>query len=67
VTTSKFVTDPKGKAIEIKQKLTCQTYPAIYVIECKTCKMRYVGQTNASIHERLVGHRSDIKLKKKHQ
>jgi len=64
ITTSKHIKDDKGKSIEIKSKTTCQTSSVIYVIQCKCCKMRYVGQTNTSIHERLVQHRSDIKLKK---
>ena len=64
INTTQFIKDPKNKSLEIKDSLNCQSSPAVYVIECKSCSMRYVGQTNTSIHERLVQHRSDIKLKK---
>ena len=64
MTTSQTIKNSKGRSIEIKHKMTCQTPSVIYVIECKSCKIKYVGQTSTSIHERLVHHRSDINTKK---
>ncbi len=61
---TEFIQDGKGKSIEIKSKIDCSTTSVIYVIQCKSCSVRYVGQTNNSVHERLVQHRSDINLLK---
>lgn len=65
MTSSKFIKDHKGKISQLKHKTTCQTSSVIYVIECKSCHVRYVGQTTRSVHERLVSHRSDINNNRK--
>ena len=44
--------------------MTCQSASLIYLIECKSCGKRYVGESKMSLHERLGLHRSDIKNKK---
>lgn len=64
IKTTQYIKDPNNKSLEIKDSLNCLSTPAVYVIECKTCAIRYVGQTGNSVHERLVQHRSDIRLKK---
>lgn len=64
ITNSKYIKDSKDKTVEIKSKMNCQTPSVIYSIQCKSCKIRYVGQSSTSTHERLVQHRSDIKTKK---
>jgi hypothetical protein len=60
MTSSKFIKDHKGKICQLKHKTTCQTTSVIYVIACKSCNIRYVGQTTRPVHERLISHRSDI-------
>jgi hypothetical protein len=54
MTSSKFIKDHKGKICQLKHKTTCQTPSVIYVIACKSCNIRYVGQTTRPVHERLV-------------
>ena len=42
-------------------KLTCNSENIIYIIECKKCKVYYVGETSKSLRKRLQGHLSDIR------
>lgn len=62
ITTTSSVKDNKGKSFPINKPLTCSSSNVIYLIECKSCHMKYVGQTRNSLHERLIQHRSNIKL-----
>lgn len=41
--------------------IACQTNNLIYLLECSTCKMLYVGQTSNSLNLRINLHRSNIK------
>ena len=61
---TKIIVDSKGKVYTIEDKMDCQSVCLIYLIQCKNCDVRYVGETNNSLHERFIGHRSDIKCKK---
>ena len=36
----------------------------IYLIICNKCYKNYVGETKRKLKERLINHRSDIKLNK---
>lgn len=42
----------------------CETKGVIYLIECRKCKLQYVGLTSQSLKARLSGHKSSIKNKK---
>ena len=44
----------------IEKRLDCQSKNIIYVIECKKCKIQYVGETERSLALRLNNHLSDI-------
>ena len=43
----------------------CKDKNLIYCIECKKCGIQYVGETTQPLHERVNGHRADIKNNKK--
>ena len=38
----------------------CTSQNVIYLIECKRCKMQYVGQTNQQVSKRMNSHRFNI-------
>ena len=48
---------------EIHGNLNCETKNLVYLIECnkETCKLRYVGETEKSLKERLSNHTQKIK------
>ena len=58
------IQDRNGNQITLQDKLDCQSKNTIYVIECKNCKIRYVGESSQKLKDRLNQHRSDIKCKK---
>jgi len=64
VNITQTITDSDGKVIDIKNKMTCQSASLIYMIQCDSCGMRYIGETNQSLHQRLCEHRSAIKRNK---
>ena len=41
--------------------VTCQTKTCIYLISCKTCDLKYVGQTKVMIRQRFNWHRAHIR------
>lgn len=43
----------------------CKTTNAIYCITCKNCQLKYIGQTNNSVHKRILDHIRAIKNKSK--
>ena len=52
-----------GKSKLITQNLTCASKNVIYVIQCKKCSLRYVGETSRKVKERIGQHLSNIRLK----
>ena len=42
---------------------TCQTTNIIYLLECATCDLQYIGQTKRQLNKRMNNHRSDVKKK----
>lgn len=44
----------------ILHKLTCTSFNVVYLIVCKRCGFRYVGQTARPLHLRISQHLSDI-------
>ncbi|KAI1895085.1 hypothetical protein AGOR_G00102650 [Albula goreensis] len=48
------------KFYKIKQVLTCKTSSVIYIIECKKCKIQYVGRTKSFLKTRFSGHKNSI-------
>ena len=47
-----------------KQNVTCESSNLIYCLECKRCKMQYVGKTERPLKERLGEHLGTIKANK---
>jgi len=64
IATTNAIVDRNGKQIALNDKMNCQSKDVIYVIECKNCNIRYVGETFQKLKDRLNQHRSDIKCKK---
>jgi hypothetical protein len=63
--TSSVVTSTDKKlTFPITENFNCNSKNVIYLITCKKCQIRYVGQTSRSLKERLNNHRSDIRLNK---
>ena len=50
-----------GHIHQVRATATCKTRNVIYLIECKCCRLQYVGETKNPLHVRLNGHRNDIK------
>lgn len=48
----------------IQGKIDCNSKNIIYIIECKKCKMQYVGETRNSLKIRFQRHLSDIRTYK---
>jgi len=61
-TNTTHITYPGGAKV-ISQYLTCSSKNAIYVIDCKKCQLKYVGETSRKVKERICQHVSNIKLK----
>ena len=64
MTTTNHIKSSTGKSFPLKHKMNCQSASIIYAIQCKSCKMQYVGESSRTVHERLTNHRSDIKTQK---
>ena len=47
-----------------KMNIDCRTRGCVYEIECKECKMKYIGQTGRSLYERIKEHFDAFKDKK---
>ena len=54
-----------GKALNIKQPVTCKTKNVCYLINCKKCSQQYIGETKLQFHVRMNNHTSDIRTNKK--
>lgn len=54
------VTGPEGP-VDLITSQDCNTANGVYLIYCKSCDARYVGQTKNSFRSRLHGHISDIR------
>ena len=50
-----------GLQVPLKPGGTCKTKGVIYAINCKKCKLLYVGHTGDSMSERFSKHKYDIK------
>ena len=55
-----FTSTTSGRSFHVQATATCKTRNVIYLIQCKKCKLQYVGETQNPLHIRLNGHRSDI-------
>ena len=55
---SQFRCTATGTNYNIKGKISCSSYYAIYLITCKDCKKQYIGSTE-KFKPRFRGHKSD--------
>ncbi|KAJ8333150.1 hypothetical protein SKAU_G00420460 [Synaphobranchus kaupii] len=56
-----FQSTATGKQYSITEYLTCKTPIVIYIIQCKKCKVQYVGMTSTILQRRFKDHRSSIR------
>ena len=61
--TSTFSGTQNCKLYDIFHTMDCQSAWVIYVIECKICKLQYVGKSETGFKLRLNNHRNHIKSK----
>jgi len=60
IETNTFRSSQNAKIFNVKSNMNCSSKDVIYLIECKKCKMQYVGQTKQKLSERMNRHRYDI-------
>ena len=53
-----------NRTYKTKVNVCCQSSNLIYCIECKKCKIQYVGETSRRLMDRFQGHFSTIKNKR---
>ena len=53
---------PENENWRISQKVNCQTFNCVYIIECQkqNCHKRYIGQTKRKLKNRIADHRGYI-------
>ncbi|KAJ8333145.1 hypothetical protein SKAU_G00420410, partial [Synaphobranchus kaupii] len=56
-----FQSTATGKQYSITEYLTCKTPIIIYIIQCKKCKVQYVGKTSTILQRRFNNHRRSIR------
>ena len=61
--TEQFTSTTTGETFKIQGSFTCDSTNLIYLIQCRKCRMQYIGQTGTSLTCRMAGHRHDIKYK----
>ena len=61
IKTDVFTSSRTQNSFNLRFSTDCTSQNVIYLIECKRCKMQYVGQTNQQVSKRMNSHRFDIK------
>ena len=46
--------------VTINKPVSCQTKNAVYCINCKKCKMQYIGETDRTLQSRFSEHRGYV-------
>ena len=49
------------ETFDIYHDVNCKSKYVIYLLECKLCKVQYVGKSETAFNIRLNNHRKDIK------
>ena len=60
IKTDVFTSSRTQNSFNLRFSTDCTSQNVIYLIECKRCKMQYVGQTNQQVSKRMNSHRFDI-------
>lgn len=55
-----FTSNSTQESFKMRYSTDCTSQNVIYLIECKRCKMQYIGQTNQQVSKRMNSHRFDI-------
>ena len=50
-----------GKVFDIFHTVNCQSTFVIYIIECRNCRLQYVGKSETAFNLRLNNHRNHIR------
>ena len=58
-TGTEFTSAVTGVNFNARVTANCRTSNIVYLIQCRKCKMQYVGETENPLHLRMNGHRSD--------
>ena len=61
--TGRIISTYTGMEYSCKKNVACKSSNLIYCIQCKTCKMQYVGETSTTIMKRMEGHLDQIQCK----
>lgn len=61
LTRNQITSNTTGRSYKIKSQINYKTTSVVYLIECKKCRIWYVGQTSNTLQERIRGHFYDIK------
>jgi len=59
--TSTFTQTQDSKVFDIFYTVNCQSTWVVYIIECKICKLQYVGKSETGFNLRLNNHRNHVK------
>ena len=59
--TKTFKSTSNNKIFTIFHSLDCQSSWVIYIIECNTCRLQYIGKSETGFNLRLNNHRNHIK------
>ena len=60
-TTTLTGTNDADRTFDILYTVNCQSAFVIYIIECRICKLQYVGKSETTFNLRLNNHRNHIK------
>ena len=61
--TNVFKSYKTGQTYRIFHQLTCKKQAIIYLLQCRTCFIQYVGKSGTNFNVRLYNHRKDSKKK----
>lgn len=57
--TTTFQSNITKETFQIYHRTNCRSHHVIYLMECKKCKIQYIGKCERNFNERLNKHRSD--------
>jgi hypothetical protein len=60
-----FESSTNKSSFRFREDIYCNTANIIYLITCRQCKIQYIGETGRTLRDRIVDHRSAIKLRKR--
>ena len=49
--------------VDLHKHHTCEDKNVCYILECKKCKMQYVGETDRTVKDRYLDHRGYVRRK----